>query len=256
MKIGSHRRRHRRSSRLLRPVDVLVPVRVPEGTDLEDDAEGDRAARVRAELTGRTGSHRSPFDPSQNGSFHATHVAGIAAGDHNTQDGALFLSGVAPDTFLGNYKALTIPTPASASTRNSSKGAAAIEAAMADGMNVINLSLGKPEISPRSATSWFFGDRRGGGGRRRARDRGGQPVRPVRLRLDQLRRRMRPARSRLRRRHSPGTIADFSSVGPSAGLAPAEAGRRRHLEALFAKLEATSRADGVAKGLRGSMIEL
>ena len=92
------------------PIDVLVPVRVPEGADLEDDAEGDRAARVRAELAGY-GLARSPFDPSQNGSFHATHVAGIAAGDHNTQDGALFLSGVAPDAFLGNYKALTIPTP-------------------------------------------------------------------------------------------------------------------------------------------------
>src|SRR5262249_51688548 len=48
---------------------------------------------------------RAPFDPSQNGSFHATHVAGIAAGDHNTQDGPLFLSGIAPDAYLGNYKA-------------------------------------------------------------------------------------------------------------------------------------------------------
>ena len=35
----------------------------------------------------------TPFDPSRNGSFHATHVAGIAAGDHDTPDGALFLSG-------------------------------------------------------------------------------------------------------------------------------------------------------------------
>jgi subtilisin family serine protease len=90
----------------------------------------------------------SPFDPSQNGSFHATHVAGIAAGDHNTQDGALFLSGVAPDAFLGNYKALTIPTPGFGLDGNSAQIAAAIEAAVADGMNVINLSLGEPEISP------------------------------------------------------------------------------------------------------------
>ena len=52
---------------------------------------------------------KSPFDPSENGSFHATHVAGIAAGDHNTQDGALFLSGIAPDAFIGNYKALIDP---------------------------------------------------------------------------------------------------------------------------------------------------
>jgi subtilisin family serine protease len=91
---------------------------------------------------------KAPFDPSQNGSFHATHVAGIAAGDHNTQDGALFLSGVAPDAFLGNYKALTIPTPGFGLDGNSAQIAAAIEAAVRDGMNVINLSLGEPEISP------------------------------------------------------------------------------------------------------------
>ena len=89
-----------------------------------------------------------PFDPTPNGSFHATHVAGIAAGDHNTPDGALYLSGIAPDAFLGNYKALTIPTPGFGLDGNSASIAAAIEAAVADGMNVINLSLGEPEIDP------------------------------------------------------------------------------------------------------------
>ncbi len=92
---------------------------------------------------------RYPFDPSENGSFHATHVAGIAAGDHNTPDGALFLSGVAPDAYLGNYKALTIPTPGFGLDGNSAQIAAAIESAVADGMNIINLSIGEPEISPQ-----------------------------------------------------------------------------------------------------------
>ena len=90
----------------------------------------------------------TPFDPSSNGSFHATHVAGIAAGDYNTQDGSTLISGVAPDAYLGNYKALTIPTPGFGLDGNSAAIASAIEAAVADGMNVINLSLGEPEVAP------------------------------------------------------------------------------------------------------------
>jgi subtilisin family serine protease len=87
-----------------------------------------------------------PFDPGQ--SFHATHVGGIAAGDHGTADGALSLSGVAPAAYLGNYKVLTTPTPEFGLDGNSAEIAAGIEAAVADGMNVINLSLGEPEIEP------------------------------------------------------------------------------------------------------------
>jgi subtilisin family serine protease len=90
----------------------------------------------------------TPFDPSSNGSFHATHVAGIAAGNYDTQDGSTSLSGVAPDAYLGNYKALTIPTPGFGLDGNSASIASAIESAVADGMNVINLSIGEPEIAP------------------------------------------------------------------------------------------------------------
>src|SRR5690349_19994663 len=50
----------------------------------------------------------TPFDPTQ--SFHAAHLAGIAAGVPTTFNGQT-LSGVAPSAYLGNYKALTIPTP-------------------------------------------------------------------------------------------------------------------------------------------------
>jgi len=88
----------------------------------------------------------APFDPEY--SFHATHVAGIAAGVHGTQDGPDTLSGVAPNAYIGNYKALTIPTPGFGLDGNSAELAAAIEAAVADGMNVINLSLGEPEVEP------------------------------------------------------------------------------------------------------------
>jgi len=88
----------------------------------------------------------TPFDPT--GSYHATHVAGIAAGVHGIQVGPDTLSGVAPNAYIGNYKALTIPTPGFGLDGNSAEIAAAIEAAVADGMDVINLSLGEPEVEP------------------------------------------------------------------------------------------------------------
>jgi subtilisin family serine protease len=87
-----------------------------------------------------------PFDPTE--SYHATHVAGIAAGVHGANANGTAISGVAPLAYLGNYKALTVPTPGFGLDGNSAEIAAAIEAAVADGMNVINLSLGEPEVDP------------------------------------------------------------------------------------------------------------
>jgi subtilisin family serine protease len=86
-----------------------------------------------------------PTDPTE--SFHGTHVGGIAAGNPVTV-GSQSISGVAPRAYLGNYKALTIPTPGFGLDGNSAEIAAAIEAAVADGMNVINLSIGEPEVEP------------------------------------------------------------------------------------------------------------
>jgi subtilisin family serine protease len=88
-----------------------------------------------------------PFDPDL--SAHATHVAGIVAGNYRTATGGPRVSGVAPHAYLGNYKALTIPTDADVGLDgNSPEIVAAIEAAVADGMDVINLSIGEPEIEP------------------------------------------------------------------------------------------------------------
>ncbi|HEY2327256.1 MAG TPA: S8 family serine peptidase [Gaiellaceae bacterium] len=89
---------------------------------------------------------KTPFDPIN--SFHATHVAGIAAGDHGARDGSQLLSGVAPAAWIGNYKALTVPTPDFGLDGNAAEITAAIEAAVSDGMNVINLSIGEPEVEP------------------------------------------------------------------------------------------------------------
>jgi subtilisin family serine protease len=94
-----------------------------------------------------------PFDPRL--SSHGLHVAGIAAGNAGTvaprqgNQPKRELSGVAPLAYLGNYKALTVPTVSGVGLNgNSPEIVAAIEAAVADGMDVINLSLGEPQIDP------------------------------------------------------------------------------------------------------------
>jgi subtilisin family serine protease len=91
-----------------------------------------------------------PFDPKE--SEHGTHVAGIAAGDHDTTApgpaGQVKVSGIAPRAYIGNYRVLTIPTGSFGLDGNSPEIVAGIEQAVRDGMNVINLSLGEPEITP------------------------------------------------------------------------------------------------------------
>ncbi|HEX3687333.1 MAG TPA: S8 family serine peptidase [Gaiellaceae bacterium] len=91
-----------------------------------------------------------PFDPQQ--SEHGTHVAGIAAGDHDTKAPAagaqVLVSGIAPRAYIGNYRIGTIPTNGLGLDGNSPEIVAGIEQAVRDGMNVINLSYGEPEITP------------------------------------------------------------------------------------------------------------
>jgi subtilisin family serine protease len=87
-----------------------------------------------------------PFDPGQ--SDHGIHVAGIAAGNNGTLTRAgLRLSGIAPRAYLGNYKAMTMPSPFGLNG-NAPELTAAVEAAVRDGMDVINMSLGEAEVEP------------------------------------------------------------------------------------------------------------
>ena len=87
-----------------------------------------------------------PFDPSL--SDHGLHVAGIAGGDDGTITATgLHISGIAPRAYLGNYRAATIPSIFGLNA-NAPELAAAVEAAVRDGMNVINLSFGEVEIEP------------------------------------------------------------------------------------------------------------
>ena len=87
-----------------------------------------------------------PFDPDQ--SDHGLHVAGIAAGNNGTTTRTgIRLSGIAPRAYLGNYRAATIPSQVGLNA-NSPELAAAVEAAVRDGMNVLNISFGETEIEP------------------------------------------------------------------------------------------------------------
>ncbi len=95
---------------------------------------------------------RLPLDPKS--SFHGTHVAGIAAGDAGTSAPAghdhpavADLTGVAPRAWLGNYRVFTVPTPLG-HVANTPEIVAAFEAAVADGMDVINFSGGGAQSEP------------------------------------------------------------------------------------------------------------
>lgn len=100
--------------------------------------------------SGRPG--RLPID--RQASFHATHVAGIAAGRAGTSSpGGLDhppvtnLSGIAPNAWLGNYRVFNVPTRAGY-TASTPEIVAAFEAAVRDGMDVINFSGGGSETDP------------------------------------------------------------------------------------------------------------
>jgi subtilisin family serine protease len=80
---------------------------------------------------------------------HGTHVAGIAAGNSGTRaSGGRVVSGVAPKAYIGSYKVF-VPTVSGISPNaNSPEIVAAVEAAVSDGMDVINFSGGEDEIEP------------------------------------------------------------------------------------------------------------
>jgi subtilisin family serine protease len=136
-----------------RPDGFTAPAGFPRG-DLKDTSNKVIVARAFPPF-GADPASKLPFDPKV--SEHGTHVAGIAAGDSGTlgePKGILpnvpNLSGVAPRAYLGNYRGLSVADPVYGSVGGTSELAAAVDKAVQDGMDVLNLSLGGIETPPQS----------------------------------------------------------------------------------------------------------
>ncbi len=127
------------------PTGFTMPAGFPKGNTAYTTAKV-IAARVFSAPGQTKHDDLVPFDPDES---HGTHVAGIAAGDAGTRANGAIVSGVAPRAYIGNYRALTVPTDGGfGDDGNAPELVAAIEAAVADGMDVINISVGEPEIEP------------------------------------------------------------------------------------------------------------
>ena len=128
------------------PAGYTMPSGFPKGVTSQTTAKV-IVARASPPPNATWRNAGKPFDTAF--SEHGTHVAGIAAGNAGTRVSGRVLAGVAPGAYLGNYKVLTVPTVAGVGLNgNSPEIAKGIEMAVRDGMNVINLSLGEPEIEP------------------------------------------------------------------------------------------------------------
>jgi len=137
-------------NRFLDPAGLAYPPGFPKGGTKWTTPKVIVARAFPGPGSGRAG--RLPLDPKE--SFHGTHVAGIAAGAEGTNAPAgadhpatAGLSGVAPKAWLGNYRVFNVPTPIG-NQANSPEIVAAFEAAVADGMDVINFSGGGPQSEP------------------------------------------------------------------------------------------------------------
>ncbi len=111
---------------------------------------------VARSFVGTGADDRTKLAVDPRSSFHGTHVAGIAAGNAGTTAPAgedhpatAGLSGVAPRAYIGNYRVFNVPTPIG-HVGNTPEIVAAFEAAVRDGMDVINFSGGGPQTDPLS----------------------------------------------------------------------------------------------------------
>jgi subtilisin family serine protease len=112
------------------------------------------------------GANSAPLDREQ--SFHGTFVAGVIAGRANTDvpagvrgvcgeaEGGCHpavkgVGGVAPRAYIGNYRVFNVPLPLGGCCSGTTPEiVSAFEAAVADGMDIINFSGGGPQADPRT----------------------------------------------------------------------------------------------------------
>ena len=134
----------------LAPTGMSYPAGFPKGAKRWTTPKVIVARAYPGPGSGRRG--RLPIDRAA--SFHATHVAGIAAGRSGTSapggpdhPPTANLSGVAPNAWLGNYRVFNVPTRGGY-TASTPEIVAAFEAAVRDGMDVINFSGGASETDP------------------------------------------------------------------------------------------------------------
>jgi subtilisin family serine protease len=128
------------------PTGYTMPTGFPKGQQRFTTAKVIVARAFPPKSGAAAPSTRLAF--SDDDSSHGTHVAGIAAGNAETATGQGRVSGVAPRAYLGNYKVFVQTDAGLSPNANSPAIVAAIEAAVADGMDVINFSGGEPEIEP------------------------------------------------------------------------------------------------------------
>jgi minor extracellular serine protease Vpr len=134
----------------LSPAGFSYPAGFPKGAARWTSAK----VIVARSFPGPNSGRRGRLAVDRRASFHATHVAGIAAGDAGTcspggrdHPPTCGLSGVAPRAYIGNYRVFNVPTPIG-NIANTPEIAAAFESAVRDGMDVINFSGGGAETDP------------------------------------------------------------------------------------------------------------
>jgi subtilisin family serine protease len=111
------------------------------------------------------GANSAPLDRDQ--SFHGTFVAGVIAGvpmdvpagrpgfcveaQGGCHPAVKGIAGVAPRAYIGNYRVFNVPFPlGGCCSGDTAEIIAAFEAAVSDGMDVINFSGGGPQADPRT----------------------------------------------------------------------------------------------------------